>query len=48
MAAATTIASKNRKQLAFVMQGGGSLGAFEASKYKHFVHHISSMIGNAI
>jgi hypothetical protein len=39
---------KNRKQRAFVMQGGGSLGAYDASKYKRFVHYISSMISTAL
>jgi NTE family protein len=33
MATITTTASKNRKQRALVMQGGGSLGAYEAGVY---------------
>jgi NTE family protein len=38
---ATTSASKKRKQRAFVMQGGGSLGAYEAGVYRVLYDRIS-------
>lgn len=40
----TTIASKNRKQRAFVMQGGGSLGAYEAGVYRVLYERISKSL----
>src|SRR5215207_9562997 len=41
---ATTTASKKRKQRAFVMQGGGSLGAYEAGVYRVLYDRISGSL----
>ena len=43
-ATTTTTASKNRKQRAFVMQGGGSLGAYEAGVYRVLYDRISKSL----
>jgi hypothetical protein len=39
---------KKQKTASIVMQGGGSWRAYDASKYKRFVHYISSMISTAL
>jgi NTE family protein len=44
MATVTTTASRNRKQRALVMQGGGSLGAYEAGVYGVLCDRISESL----
>ena len=44
MATITTTTSKKRKERALVMQGGGSLGAYEAGVYEVLYHRISESL----
>jgi NTE family protein len=47
MATITATASKNRKLRALVMQGGGSLGAYEAGVYQVLYDRLSESLEEA-